>query len=160
MTAAALVPFPYDRSRGDGWFARTRRSWAGRRADREYEQECWAFAEHLRFIWRDACEGVGASRTTDTATGPTVRTPKVGRIVVDRPTTMLVELLPGQEPQDLSRVGDRLAHSLGFETLRVVPHGGRLVRIELLDQDPLTEPHALPLITVQTCQDPGPAGPE
>lgn len=154
MTATALLPFPSDRSRGSGWFGRTRRSWADRRADREHGQECWAFAEHLRFVWRDACEGVGVSRTTDTATGPTVRTPRVGRIVVDRPTTMLVELLPGQEPQDLSRVGDRLAHSLGFETLRVVPHGGRWVRVELLDQDPLTEPFALPRITVGTCQDP------
>ncbi|WP_130288433.1 hypothetical protein [Pseudonocardia sediminis] len=137
----------------DGWFARLWRSWTARRARREHERECLVFAEHLRYVWRDACEGVGACRMVDTATGMTVRTPKIGRIVLGPPTSFLVELIPGQEPQDITRVGDRLAHSMCFERLRVVPYAGRWVRIELLAADPLDEQFGLDRISVRTCRE-------
>ncbi|WFG44998.1 hypothetical protein [Pseudonocardia alni] len=156
MTAELTVPARRDATRPRtgvaGWLAWLLLTWSERRARREEDYEARAFAEWLRYAWRDACEGVGACKIVETVTGPTARTPRVGSVMTGPPVSMLVELIPGQEPEDLTRVGGRLAHSLCFEGLRVVPHAGRWVRIELLDRDPLADQYALPRTAVTTCQ--------
>ncbi|WP_226350306.1 hypothetical protein [Pseudonocardia sp. ICBG601] len=158
MTAELIVPVRRDVVRSwtgvTGWLAWLLRAWSERRARREEQYEAGAFAEWLRYAWRDACECVGACKIVETVTGPTARTPRVGSVITGPPVSMLVELIPGQEPEDLTRVGGRLAHSLCFEGLRVVPHAGRWVRIELLDRDPLADQYALPGTAVTTCRQP------
>lgn len=158
MTTELTVPARRDATRPGtgvtGWLTWLLLTWSERRARREEDYEARAFAERLRYAWRDACEGVGACRIVETVTGPTARTPRVGSVMTGPPVSMLVELIPGQEPEDLTRVGGRLAHSLCFEGLRVVQHAGRWVRIELLDRDPLADQYALPRTAVTTCRQP------
>lgn len=148
--ATLEVPAP----RRAGWFARQLEEHARRRRERDYARETAFFAEALRRVWREACEGTNTCQRVDSPTRITIRTPRIGSVAMGPPSSFLVELMPGQEPTDIAKVGDRLAHTLCFDRLRIEPHAGRWVRIELLDGDPLAEQYRLPRIGVRTCKEP------
>ena len=94
-------------------------------------------ADGLWWAWRQACEGAGLCTQTDTASGPTVVTPRLVDIVLGPPTVLTVALLPGQLLSDVRRVALRLAPHLGAVALRITPLGQVHARIELLAADPL-----------------------
>lgn len=97
-----------------------------------------AEVERLTWAWREACEGAGCCHRVDTATGPTVTTPRVTSMTLGPPTVLIVRLLPGQVARDLQRVSYRLAGRLGARGLRVEPRGTEWARVELVHEDPLT----------------------
>ncbi|NMO94002.1 hypothetical protein [Actinomycetospora sp. TBRC 11914] len=99
----------------------------------------------LRGLWREACIGVGLCQYIDVAAGLTVRTPTFGALRLGPAgTSFTVELLPGGEPDDITKHAARLAHSLGFAGLRVEPLAGRWVRVALFEVDPLASTFRLP----------------
>ena len=99
----------------------------------------------MRGLWREACTGVGLCQYISVATGLTVRTPRFcGLHLASTATSFTVELLPGGEPDDITKHAARLAHSLGFAGLRVQPMAGRWVRVVLFEVDPLASTFRLP----------------
>ena len=107
--------------------------WTARQERAADERE----ADGLWWAWRQACEGAGLCTQTDTASGPTVVTPRLVDIVLGPPTVLTVALLPGQLLSDVRRVALRLAPHLGAVALRITPLGQVHARIELLAADPL-----------------------
>ena len=93
--------------------------------------------DDLRGLWREACAGVGLCQYIAVAAGLTVRTPKFGVLRAGPVVAFSVELLPGGEPEDITKNATRLAHSRGAHGLRVEPLAGRWVRVVLLRDDPL-----------------------
>jgi hypothetical protein len=130
---------------GPGFLGRLRERRA-RRARRDYEASIVAYAEVVRGAFREACTGLSICHYVQVAAGVTIRTPRVGEVRVGPPTSLTVELLPGQEPGDFTAKenGPRLAHTLGAHGLRVEPIAGRWVRLHLLDADPLRDGFGLP----------------
>jgi S-DNA-T family DNA segregation ATPase FtsK/SpoIIIE len=99
----------------------------------------------LRGLWREACFGVGLCQYIDVAAGMTIRTPRFGSLrLAPAGTSFTVELLPGGEPDDITKHAARLAHSLGFAGLRVQPLAGRWLRVVLFEVDPLASTFRLP----------------
>lgn len=90
-------------------------------------------------IWRQVTEYLGLCHATQTPTGATITTPRLCSVDVwSGPNPVLVvQLLPGQLPEDLRTHADRLAPELGARFLRMTPRADRWVRIELMDTDPL-----------------------
>ncbi|MHC1563439.1 hypothetical protein ACR9E3_31165 [Actinomycetospora sp. C-140] len=127
---------------GPGFLGRLRE----RQARRDYEVSIVAYAEVVRGAFREACTGLSICHYVQVAAGVTIRTPRVGEVRVGPPTSLTVELLPGQEPCDFTAKenGPRLAHTLGAHGLRVEPIAGRWVRLHLLDADPLRDGFGLP----------------
>ena len=139
-------------------FPTSHRHWRGGRALFDGLRGRWAeqrrlehlarLEDELRGLWREACFGVGVCQYIQAAAGMTVRTPRFGAARTMRGrTTFTAELLPGGEPEDLRAHAPRLAHTLGFQGLRVEPIAGRWVRVVLLEVDPLVEGFALARVT-------------
>ncbi|GAA4855549.1 hypothetical protein GCM10023201_57390 [Actinomycetospora corticicola] len=140
MTTPATRPLHRDWRGSRGLFDGLRARWAEQRRLEAHAR----LEDDLRGLWREACAGVGLCQYISVAAGLTVRTPRFGALrVVRGRTTFTTELLPGGEPEDITKHALRLAHSLGFHGLRVDPIGGRWVRIVLLDSDPLRDGFAL-----------------
>ena len=138
--------------RGPGFVGQLRE----RRAQRDYEASVIAFADVVRGVFREACQGLGIAHYVQVAAGVTVRTPRVGEVRVGPPTSLTVELMPGQEPGDFTAKenGRRLAHTLGAHGLRVEPIAGRSVRLHLLDHDPLRDGFGLPSLALNSGTEP------
>lgn len=114
------------------------RSWLARRRQQRRDEQADALAaDRLLWAWREAAEGAGIGRTTDTPTGPIVSTPHVTAVVLGPPTTLIVRLLPGQLVADLRRAAPRLAGHLGAAAVRIEPRGLAWAKVTLLDRDPL-----------------------
>jgi hypothetical protein len=125
------------------------------RLEEQRRAETQRFLEDdLRTLWREACTGLGLCHYIQVATGITVRTPRFGGLRTGRDLMFSTELLPGQEPQDITTHAARLAHSLGAHGLRVEPLAGRWVRIVLLRSDPLTETVTLAAVPVGRADEP------
>ena len=135
-------------SAGPGFLGRLRK----RQARRDYEASIVAYAEAVRGAFREACTGLSICHYVQVAAGVTIRTPRVGEVRIGPPTSLTVELLPGQEPRDFTAKenGPRLAHTLGAHGLRVEPIAGRWVRLHLLDADPLRDGFGLPPAVVHS----------
>jgi S-DNA-T family DNA segregation ATPase FtsK/SpoIIIE len=119
-------------------------SWSrSRRARLERISDYYA-EDGLRRAWRVACEGVGLVHRVDTVSGATVIVPRVASFGAGPPTSLLVELLPGQLPTDVEAVALRLAPALGCRRLRVTPCGEMWVNVELLASDPLESSYEAP----------------
>ena len=109
-----------------------------------YRREVAALAVRREWLarWRGAAEGSGLTRTVNVAAGETLIVPPL--VAAHDPpggtVVLLVALLPGQLPADVSAVADRLAPSLHAARLRVTALSDqRHVRLTLLDFDPLGE---------------------
>jgi hypothetical protein len=120
---------------------RTDRAERGRRADAD-ELQVW----HWQNAWELACEYVGLCHHVLTVSGPTIVTPKAYAGSVN-PPYLMVQLLPGQLPQDLSAHARRLSATLGVAGLRVTPRTDAYVRVDLLMRDPLADVFSMPGIS-------------
>jgi hypothetical protein len=80
--------------------------------------------------WRSACEGSGFCRWVDTASGWTAAVPEVESVTLGEPTSITVQLLPGQIPEDLDALARRLSYALGFASLSVTELGHMWVRLD------------------------------
>ncbi|MFC4951278.1 hypothetical protein [Pseudonocardia sp. GCM10023141] len=109
-------------------------SWRATRRTRAADE---AEVDALIWAWRQACEGAGLFQQVDTATGPTLRVPRLVDITLGPPTVFIVELLASQIAADVRRVAFRMAGHLGAVALQIEPRGLRHVRVELLTVDPL-----------------------
>ncbi|MGE3795805.1 MAG: hypothetical protein AB7I38_18025 [Dehalococcoidia bacterium] len=87
--------------------------------------------------WKAAATGAGLGRSLMTPSGPTDLAPSVLRVHLGPPVVLVVRLLAGQVPGDVSDVSTRLAHALGAARLKVTPNGYGHVLITLLPTDPL-----------------------
>jgi hypothetical protein len=113
---------------GSGLLGRLRVRWAEQR----HCEEEFRLESALRGTWREACIGVGLCHYMAVPTGLTVKTPRFGGLrVIGQRITFTVELLPGQEPEDIAARAGRLAHTLGAQDLGVEPVAARWVRIVL-----------------------------
>lgn len=114
---------------------------AGRAATAAHRADS-ALVEGLVDRWARACEGTGIAQTIPTVTGPTTLVPKVVDVTLTsppEPLILIVRLLPGQLPADITAAAHRLAPWVGGRALRVVPMSSNHVRIEVLRVDPLEE---------------------
>ncbi|MCD2186193.1 FtsK/SpoIIIE domain-containing protein [Actinomycetospora soli] len=119
-----------------------------RRSELEYQAWVEEFTSQLRGVFREACQFTGLCHYISAAAGLTVRTPRVGNIVLGPPISLTVELMPGQEPEDFRAPGQRIAHTLGGHGLRIERLSARWLRLVLLDADPLGDPFPLPDVVV------------
>jgi S-DNA-T family DNA segregation ATPase FtsK/SpoIIIE len=94
-------------------------------------------------LWSDACEYVGLAQAVHVAAGVTMKTPKLGYVSVD-PPYLMVQLVPGQVPEDIRAQAPRLARALGMAGLRVKVRSSQWVRVDLLTQDPLAAVYPMP----------------
>ena len=136
MTTEAPAPFP-------GAGASARSGWFRRRARRDADDR-WRLAQGLAWAWRDAAIGAGVGRSIATVSGPTEIAPKVTRVSLGPPTTLTVQLLPGQLVTDLRRAAPRLAPHLGATALRIESRGLAWAVVTLLDADPLGDTYRTP----------------
>ena len=137
--------------RGGRWLlGRLRDRWAEQRRLEDHRH----LEEDLRGLWREACTGVGLCQYIPMPTGVTIRTPKFGALRNGPGVAFSVELLPGGEPDDITKHADRLAHSIGAHALRIEPLAGRWVRLVLLRHDPLHESFPLPGGTASRADEP------
>lgn len=92
----------------------------------------------LAWTWRQLCEHVRLCKTVDTPTGPTDVVP---RLVHVDPTgddlVLVVQLLPGQKPEDFTAYADRIAYTFGVPLVRIVERRPYWIRVQLLGRDPL-----------------------
>jgi hypothetical protein len=94
--------------------------------------ESWQIGEIER-LWREACEGCGLCQWISTASGWTVAIPTIGRVTLGNPTSMTVQLRPGQLPEHINKVAPEIAYAMGLGDLRVTAFWPMWVRVELLD---------------------------
>lgn len=127
-----------------------------KRLDEQRQAEAHRLLEaDLRGLWREACIGVGLCQYISVAAGLTVRTPRFGALrLAPTGTSFTVEVLPGGEPDDITKHAARLAHSLGFAGLRVEPMTGRWVRVVFFEVDPLALTFRLPHTVTGRADDP------
>ena len=118
-----------------------------------YRRDVDALADRHRWwgVWRAAADGAGLSRTVVVAAGRTIVVPDLVSVGYELgAVVLLVMLLPGQLPADVTAAAPRLAPALGCARVRVRGlSDGRHVRLELLADDPLAslrhhDPHAPP----------------
>ena len=119
-----------------------------RRAELDYQAWVLEFTSQLHGVFREACQFTGVCHYISVAAGLTVRTPRVGNVVLGPPVSLTVELMPGQEPEDFRAPGQRIAHTLGGHGLRIERLSARWVRLVLLDADPLDDPFPMPDLVV------------
>src|SRR4051812_34172170 len=156
MTAPLLIGVPdgpavLPRVRaGAVWVRRRFDGWSDRRTDEviAHRERRWLtdMRTEMRVRWREACErpqlmlshglnvpanGFGPGRA------PLVRDIQIGDELT--PTTMTVELRPGQLVDDLKDAGRELAAALLCHRLRLEPLGGPFVRVTLVESDPHAE---------------------
>jgi hypothetical protein len=92
----------------------------------------------LAWTWHRVCEHVGLCRTVSVAAGQTVVVPKLVTVDPTGPDlALMVQLLPGQTPQDFEGEAVRIAAAFGVLSICVSPRGPHWVRIELVTSDPL-----------------------
>lgn len=78
------------------------------------------------------------------AAGQTVSIPHVIQVDAGPPVSLVVRILPGQVVADFAEQSSRVAANLGVARVRVVSLGPLLLRVELLENDPLRESIELP----------------
>jgi S-DNA-T family DNA segregation ATPase FtsK/SpoIIIE len=111
---------------------------AERRAQDARDRLCTELRTDLDWTWRQVCEHHGLCHRVDTPTGATAVIPRL--LAVD-PTpdgvVLVVQLLPGQVPDDFTAAADRIAAAFGVPLVRVTPRGTHWIRLALLHRDPL-----------------------
>jgi hypothetical protein len=101
---------------------------------REYRLEEAALKAQMRWIWNEFCSGVELThRIVPTGYGSR-EPPRLGQITLGPPTRFNVELRPGQLPEDLLAVGDRLAAAYLVDDVDVWPLQERWVKVELIER--------------------------
>ena len=120
------------------------------RARRRADATDQALVDEYCHAWERACEGAGLVRTVQTVSGPTVLIPRIVDMTLGPPLSFIVQLLPGELPEDVRAVGHRVAPWLGGQRLRVAAHGRTHVTVTVIDRDPLdaTVPPAPPVATM------------
>jgi hypothetical protein len=105
-----------------------------RRDLREYREDEIALKQQMRWIWNEFCSGVELThRIVPTGFG-TREPPRLGEITLGPPTQFNVELRPGQVPQDLLAVRDRLAAAYLVDDIDVRPLRERWLKIVLVER--------------------------
>ncbi|MDD7920150.1 hypothetical protein [Actinomycetospora callitridis] len=87
----------------------------------------------IRWIWNEVCSGAHlARRVVPTGTG-SFEPPRLGRIRLGPPTTLTVQLRPGQLLADLLAVDDRLAAAFGVTDIEIRRLAGDWLLVELVE---------------------------
>ena len=95
--------------------------------------------QEVRRLWREACANTRLGLRTHTPNGWTITVPRIGHITLGDPTSMSVELRPGQMAADVIAVAPRIAYAMGVDSLRVTEMPAQSwLKIERNGADPTT----------------------
>jgi DNA segregation ATPase FtsK/SpoIIIE-like protein len=109
------------------------------------EQFQWERDQRLAWRAQEIFAGVGLISAQSTiAAGHAILIPHVVQVRHGSPTSLIVRTLPGQLPEDYTLHADRIARSLGVARIRIIGIGPSLIRVDLLEVDPLNEVVHLP----------------
>lgn len=130
---------------GAAFRRRTPLAWLTAKLDARNEARLWHWqAQSLAATWRQACAGAEVCQRIDTVSGPTLRTPRVASVLPGPPVTLMVELMPGQDPDQLFAAAEHIARTLGCDRLRFTRRSHRWYRVELHHGEPLAARFELP----------------
>jgi S-DNA-T family DNA segregation ATPase FtsK/SpoIIIE len=133
-------PVPRQRGGPLGWLRR-------RREEREL---AW-FNTALSWEWEDTVEGADLVHRSMTAAGiPNTSIPRVIGVEDGPPLALVVRMLPGQVVDDFRAQAHRLAEGMSVPMVRVTNPDHGIIRVALLQRDPLTTPMPLPERTLGT----------
>jgi S-DNA-T family DNA segregation ATPase FtsK/SpoIIIE len=109
------------------------------------ERYQWRRDQNLAWRLQDVFAGVGLVGTTSTiGAGQVTSVPRVLQVIRGHTVSLMVEVLPGQVLADYAEQSGRIAESMGVARVRVVRASARLLRLELLTDDPLRATVELP----------------
>jgi hypothetical protein len=107
--------------------------------------ELGRWANEVMWQWNDTMEGTGLARHTSTAGRiPLVVVPQVQLVEPGPPVALLVRMLPGQIVDDFRAQAHRIAAGMDVPAVHVTPYGHGLIKVALLDHQPLSAVMPLP----------------
>ena len=87
----------------------------------------------MRWIWNEVCSGTHMTRRVVPTGTLSWEPPRLGRIRLGPPTTLAVQLRPGQLVDDLLAIADRLAAAFGVDDIDVRRLAGDWLLVELIE---------------------------
>jgi hypothetical protein len=123
---------------------------------RALRREQWAWERDQRLAWhgQEVFAGLGlVTGQSSIAVGQTVSIPHVIQVHHGPPVSLIVRILPGQVAEDFAERSGRIAQNMGVARVRVVSLGPAMIRLELLETDPLAQTVPLPLLPLASSMD-------
>ncbi|MDQ4105254.1 MAG: hypothetical protein M3186_16640 [Actinomycetota bacterium] len=118
--------------RRSGWTPR----WLQRRREAD---ELARWASEVAWLWNDTMDGTDLAHHTVTAARlPLLLAPQVQSVDPGPPVTLLVRMLPGQVVDDFRAQAHRIAAGMNVPMVAVTPCGHGLIKVALLDHQPLS----------------------
>jgi hypothetical protein len=114
---------------------------------RALRKELYAYERDQALAWhvQEVFAGLGlVTRQASIAAGQTVSIPHVTHVLHGPSMSLIVRILPGQVAEDFAAQAGRIATNLGVARVRVIRLDAKVIQLELLDTDPLSEPVPLP----------------
>ena len=121
-------------------WGRRRSWWTPRWLQRQREaDELARWASEVALHWNDTMAGTDLAHHTVTAARlPFLLAPQVQSVDPGPPVTLLVRMLPGQLVDDFQAQAHRIAAGMDAPMVRVTPCGHGLIKVALLDHEPLS----------------------
>ena len=127
-------------------WGRRRSWWTPRWLQRKREaDELARWANGVTLLWNDTMDGTDLAHHTVTAARlPFLLAPQVQSVDPGPPVTLQVQMLPGQLVDDFHAQAHRIAAGMDVTMVRIWPCGHGLIKVALLDHEPLSAAMALP----------------
>ncbi|MDQ3765625.1 MAG: hypothetical protein M3460_30670 [Actinomycetota bacterium] len=121
-------------------WGRRRFRWTPRWLQRRREaDELARWASEVSWQWTDTMDGTDLAHHTVTAARlPLMVAPQVQSVDPGPPVTLLVRMLPGQVVNDFQAQAHRIAAGMDVPLVRITPCGRGLIKVALLDHEPLS----------------------
>ncbi|MDQ4034269.1 MAG: hypothetical protein M3332_19315, partial [Actinomycetota bacterium] len=103
------------------------------------------WANEVTLLWNDTMDGTDLAHHTVTAARlPFLLAPQVQSVDPGPPVTLQVQMLPGQLVDDFHAQAHRIAAGMDVPMVRIRSCGHGLIKVALLEHEPLTAAMALP----------------